>query len=91
MDYNKSMAVQMAIARTSAAELQVLVEHPSEPAIREYAIDVFGDADRAEEWIQSEIPSLGGKSPASLLGTAEDESLRRVIKTLIQIDYGVCA
>lgn len=53
------MAVQMAIARTSAAELQVLVEHPSEPAIREYATEVFGDRDRAAEWFDSEIPSLG--------------------------------
>ena len=79
MEYNKTMAVQMAIARTSAAELQVLVEHPSEPAIREYAFEVFGDQDRAEEWLNSELRS------------SEDESLRRVLKSLIQIDYGVIA
>jgi len=67
MAYNSDMAVQMAIARTSAAELQALVEHPSEPAIREYAIEVFGDADRAEEWFLGQIPSLGYVSPKSLL------------------------
>ena len=74
----------MAIARTSAAELQVLVEHPSEPAIREYAFEVFGDQDRAEEWLNSEVNR-------SELRSSEDESLRRVLKSLIQIDYGVIA
>ena len=82
MEYNKTMAVQMAIARTSAAELQLLVEHPSEPAIREYAFEVFGDQDRAEEWLNSEVNR-------SDLRSSEDESLRRVLKSLIQIDYGV--
>ena len=82
MEYNKTMAVQMAIARTSAAELQVLVEHPSESAIREYAFEVFGDQDRAEEWLNSEVNR-------SDLRSSEDESLRRVLKSLIQIDYGV--
>ena len=84
MEYNKAMAVQMAIARTSAAELQLLVEHPSEPAIREYAFEVFGDQDRAEEWLNNEVNS-------SELRSSEDESLRRVLKSLIQIDYGVIA
>ena len=74
----------MAIARTSAAELQLLVEHPSEPAIREYAFEVFGDQDRAEEWLNNEVNS-------SELRSSEDESLRRVLKSLIQIDYGVIA
>ncbi len=84
MEYTKAMAVQMAIARTSAAELQVMVEHPSEPAIREYAFEVFGDQERAEEWLSSELSS-------SELRTTEDESLRRVLKSLIQIDFGVIA
>jgi len=85
------MAVQMAIARTSAAELQVLVEHPSEPAIREYATEVFGDRDRAAEWFYSEIPGLAFETSGALVTSADEESLRRVLKTLIQIDYGVCA
>jgi uncharacterized protein (DUF2384 family) len=83
------MAVQISTARTTAAELQYAMEHPSEAFIRHYAIEVFGDRNRAEDWLSSEIPALGNSSPESLLKSNVDESLRGVLSALVQIDYGV--
>ena len=85
------MAEQTTAARTSAAELQLSMEHPSEMFIRQYALEVFGDENRTKNWLKSEILALGGTTPESLLGSAEDEHLRRVLSVLVQIDYGVVA
>ncbi len=89
MDYTKSMAVQMALSPVEAPELQLMVEHPREDFIRRYAAQVMGDGRRTEVWLHSEIPSLGFATPESLLQSTAEESLRRVLKVLIQIDYGV--
>ena len=83
------MAVQTAQARTSAAELQTYMEHPSEAFIRKYALEVFGEPVRTGMWLTSEIPALGNATPDRLLSSNDDGSLRRVPGTLIQIDYGV--
>ena len=89
MDYNKAMAVQMAMSPVDAPELQLMVEHPREDVIRRYAAQVLGDGRRSEAWLHSEIPSLGFLTPESLLQSSDQDSLRRVLKALIQIDYGV--
>ena len=89
MDYNKTMAVQMALSPVDAPELQLMVEYPREDVIRRYSAQVLGDGRRSEAWLNSEIPSLGFATPESLLQSADQESLRRVLKVLIQIDYGV--
>ena len=89
MDYNKTMAVQMALSPVDAPELQLMVEHPREDFIRRYSAQVLGDGRSSEAWLHSEIPSLGFATPESLLQLADQESLRRVLKVLIQIDYGV--
>lgn len=89
MDYNKPMAVQTSTARTSAADLQRSMEHPSEDFIRRYAFEVFGDRSRTGDWLGSEIPALGNATPESLLKSTVDDDLRRVLTVLVQIDYGV--
>ena len=89
MDYNKAMAVQMAMSPVDAPELQLMVEHPREDLIRRYAAQVLGGGRRSEAWLHSEIPSLGFVTPESLLQSTDQESLRRVLKALIQRDYGV--
>lgn len=65
------------------------MEHPSEDFIRHYAFEVFGDRNRTEDWLRSQIPALGNATPESLLKSTVDDSLRRVLSVLVQIDYGV--
>jgi uncharacterized protein (DUF2384 family) len=65
------------------------MERPTEAFIRQYAVEVFGDRNRAEDWLRSETPALGNSTPESLLKSNADESLRGVLGALAQIDYGV--
>ena len=65
------------------------MEHPSEDFIRRYAFEVFGDQKRTEDWLRSQIPTLGNATPESLLKSNVDDNLRRVLSVLVQIDYGV--
>ena len=83
------MVVQTSLARTSAPELQLYMEYPCEVSIRQYAFEVFGDPAKTQDWLSSEIPSLGNSTPESLLTCGDPESLRRVLGVLVQIDYGV--
>ena len=55
--------------------------------IRELAITVLDDADKAAHWIQSEIPSLGGERPIDLVGTTK--GYEDVINVLNAIEYGI--
>ena len=55
--------------------------------IKELAIAVLEDADKASHWIQSEIPSLGGARPIDLIGTTK--GYEDVVNVLNAIDYGV--
>lgn len=89
MPYNKSMAVQAAFAPIDAPEIQLMRDHPTDEFIRRYAAQVLGDAKQGQVWLDSEIPSLGFATPSSLLEAGDDASLRRVLKVLVQIDYGV--
>lgn len=53
------------------------------------AVEVFGDDAQGKAWMADAIPSLGGKSPLSLLDTLEGYEL--VTATLQRIEYGVYA
>ena len=55
--------------------------------IKELAVAVLEDADKASHWIQSEIPSLGGARPIDLIGTTK--GYEDVVNVLNAIDYGV--
>ncbi len=85
------MAVKTSLARTSAAELEMMMQYPSESRIRAYAAELFGDADRAHQWLTGDVPSLDNQTPEILLRSNDPEDLRRVLAVLVQIDYGVIA
>ena len=89
MPYNETMATQMAVVPINAQELQLMREHPSEEFVRRYAAQVLGDANRSQVWLDSEIPALGLATPTSLLQAGDEASLRRVLKVLVRLDYGV--
>jgi putative toxin-antitoxin system antitoxin component (TIGR02293 family) len=54
-----------------------------------HALEVFGDLDRAREFLTTANPSLGGSTPLSLLDTVPGRD--QVINLLGQIEYGVYA
>jgi putative toxin-antitoxin system antitoxin component (TIGR02293 family) len=51
------------------------------------AVEVFSDQAQGAAWMTDHIPSLGGKTPLSLLDTMEGCEL--VTNTLSRIEYGV--
>jgi putative toxin-antitoxin system antitoxin component (TIGR02293 family) len=53
------------------------------------AVEVFGDEERALEWLQAPIVALGGRIPISLLDTSTGVDL--VLTELGRIEYGVFA
>ena len=83
------MAVKTSTARTSAADLQLAMENPSEIFVRRYALEVFGEQILTDQWLEVKVPALGNESPDTLLKSAVDENLRRVLAVLVQLDYGV--
>jgi putative toxin-antitoxin system antitoxin component (TIGR02293 family) len=56
-------------------------------AIQSYALEVLGDENRANAWLNAPMPSLSYQTPISLLKTESGE--RRVRNLLNCIDYGV--
>jgi putative toxin-antitoxin system antitoxin component (TIGR02293 family) len=56
-------------------------------AAREQARKVFGTAEAAKEWLESECPALGFVRPIDLLN--DDEGLKNVIAILVRIEHGV--
>jgi hypothetical protein len=55
--------------------------------IRARAIEVLGDSESADHWLQTPIRSVGGVAPASLLDTADGRQL--VLDTLGWIEQGI--
>lgn len=51
-----------------------------------YATDVFEDAEKANEWLETKVPALGGKRPIELCDTFEGRELVRA--ALCSIEYG---
>ncbi|MDM4771169.1 MbcA/ParS/Xre antitoxin family protein [Solimonas sp. SE-A11] len=56
-------------------------------AAREQAREVFGTAEAAKVWLESECPALGFVRPIDLL--LDDEGLKSVIAILVRIEHGV--
>ena len=55
--------------------------------VTERATKVFGDAERAAEWLNIPNTALGGQTPLSLLDT--DIGSETVMDTLGRIEHGV--
>jgi putative toxin-antitoxin system antitoxin component (TIGR02293 family) len=51
------------------------------------ATEVFGNRDKALRWLQGTVPSLGHRTPASLLATTE--GIAEVQDTLGAIEHGI--
>ena len=56
-------------------------------AARKRASEVFGTAEAAKEWMESECPALGFVRPIDLLH--DDEGLKSVTAILVRIEHGV--
>ncbi|MBR9910587.1 MAG: DUF2384 domain-containing protein [Gammaproteobacteria bacterium] len=54
--------------------------------VREFAVSVFEDPDKAELWLNSDLPILGGQKPIALLNNSAGLSL--VIQLLKKIQDG---
>lgn len=55
--------------------------------VRRRALEVFGDEDKAGEWLTTQIVALGGQAPMDTLMRAEGEE--EVFKVLGRIEHGV--
>ena len=51
------------------------------------AIEVFGNNDKAIEWLYFQVPALDNRMPLSMLNT--EEEAEQVLSVLGRIDYGV--
>jgi len=56
-------------------------------ALRRRTLEVFGDEDKAGEWLTTKIAVLGGQAPMDTLMRAEGEE--EVFKVLGRIEHGV--
>lgn len=54
---------------------------------RERARKVFGSAEAAKEWLESDCPALGFVRPIDLLH--DDDGLKNVTAILVRIEHGV--
>jgi uncharacterized protein (DUF2384 family) len=67
-----------------------IVKYQSEIYLRQakiHALDVFGNSDVVQNWLQEKNPALDGATPAELLNTAN--GLERVIDLVNAIRHGV--
>jgi putative toxin-antitoxin system antitoxin component (TIGR02293 family) len=69
--------------------LAAQLEHPSANAIWNRALEVFGDETKARSWMNSPRDTFGGRTPQDLVATGDVGEQRRVLETLLRIDYGV--
>lgn len=84
-------------ARSTAKAREMLAEKPlnelrqanRRAKVCERAEEVFGSELLAQQWLHSEIRSIGGVQPVSLLDT--DEGFTLVMDTLGRIEHGIAA
>jgi uncharacterized protein (DUF2384 family) len=74
---------------TESEQLTAELEHPKASAIWARALDTFGDELTARRWMNTPRDIFGGRSPQQLVDTGDASEQRRVLTTLIRIDYGV--
>jgi uncharacterized protein (DUF2384 family) len=74
---------------TESEQLTAELEHPRASAIWARALDTLGDESTAQHWMNTPRDIFGGRSPQQLVDTGDASEQRRVLTTLIRIDYGV--
>lgn len=83
------MASLQGPSATSVEQLAAQLEHPSANAIWNRALEVFGEETKARSWMNSPRDIFGGRTPQDLVATGDAGEQRRVLETLLRIDYGV--
>ena len=69
-----------------------LRNQPPDPRISEledYAAEVFGGRDAAEEWLNTPLWELDNLSPREIVARGGDAAVERVRDVLLRIEYGV--
>jgi putative toxin-antitoxin system antitoxin component (TIGR02293 family) len=56
-------------------------------AVLDRAVEVLGNEERAERWMQRRLAALGGATPADTIASAE--GFQEVMDTLMRIEYTV--
>jgi hypothetical protein len=85
-DEIKQLIGAMIAEAQGGADLAALASHPLVDVLAR-AIEVFGEREKALQWLRTPVRSLGDKTPISLLGTPE--GLARVLDTLGRVEHGV--
>ena len=83
------MASLQGPSSTSVEQLAAQLEHPSANAIWNRALEVFGEETKVRSWMNSPRDIFGGRTPQDLVATGDAAEQRRVLETLLRIDYGV--
>lgn len=73
---------------TSAAELQMQLEHPTAEIIRSRANEVFGNADKARTWLGRRRRIFSDRSPEQIIASGDRQGMRQVLEALIAIEFG---
>lgn len=76
-------------AATGISEQAVQLAHPTAEIIWARALEVFGDQGKAQHWMQTALPILGGSTPEQFALSQDEEKQRQVLTILGQIDYGI--
>lgn len=73
---------------TGAAELQMQLNQPSDEIIRARATEVFGNAVKAQTWLNRPRSIFNGRSPEQIMESGDLDMMREVLKALIAIEFG---
>lgn len=82
------MGAARPLAVTGAAELQMQIDHPSAEIIRSRTAEVFGNAAKAQIWLNRPRAIFQGRSPEQIIESSDVEMMREVLKALIAIEFG---
>ncbi|MGA7462831.1 MAG: MbcA/ParS/Xre antitoxin family protein [Candidatus Korobacteraceae bacterium] len=74
---------------TPAEQLAEQLQHPDPSTVWNRALEVFGDEAKAASWMKTGREIFGGRSPEQLVATGDPSLQRRVLETLLRIEYGV--
>ena len=83
------MAVKRTAAVTDEAEQKLQLKHPTAEIIWERAIEVFGDEQKAQDWMRTPLPILDQHTPEEYATSNVLDKQREVLTILGRIDYGM--
>jgi uncharacterized protein (DUF2384 family) len=63
--------------------------HPTSEIIWARALEVFGNQEKAQHWMQTVLPILGGSTPEQYAVSQSEQKQREVLIVLGRIEYGI--